>query len=262
MRGAVHLLNDCVLICGYRSVHNCRSGDKAGPAGTKRDHGSRTPKGILPRMRVVWILCLALFIAGCSNNAPAPKDSTPVEETPPAQSAPAKADPLYEQLHSGLFQADAAVKKLADALDIAQDMQKKATGSFAEAMKDVVATIDDSGHSLAALTGGEPPTAEDVANNRSKYQAQRADLINQISDILKDMRDQDDAADSMADIGNPEIQKPARHLDELLLQIIDDLKGALAALGAQDQSLQNTPDTGDTNQKPPPGFDPNSASGG
>jgi|GEM_PF-2950672 len=204
-------------------------------------------------MRLVCVLCTALLLVGCSNNAPAPQDTQPAEETPPAQTTPAKADPLFEQLHSGLFQADAAVKKLGDALDVAQDMQKKATGAFTEAMKDVVATIDDSGHSLAALTGGEPPTAEDVASNRSKYEAQRADLINQIGDILKDMREQEDAAADMTDNGNPEIQKPAKHLDELLTQIIDDLNGALSALGGKDESPQNAPDTGDSSQKPAPG---------
>jgi len=214
-------------------------------------------------MRAGWIATLALVVAcGCSSNtSTTPSDNTPPVDTPTA-TPPAKPDPLYDQLHSGLFQADAAVKKLGDALDLAHDMQKKATGPFVEAMKDVVATIDDSGSSLAALTGGEPPTADQVAQNKAKYETQRSDLVNKIGDLLKDMREQEDAAADMVDNGNPEIQKLAKRLDDLLLQIIDDLKGALTALGGTDESLQNAPDTGDTNQKPAPGFNPNSATGG
>ncbi|MFI5386398.1 MAG: hypothetical protein ACHQ50_09790, partial [Fimbriimonadales bacterium] len=215
-------------------------------------------------MKGLWMLLVSGALLGCSSEAPAPatKGSTPAQETPAPEATVEVKDPLYEQLHSGLYQADAAVRKIADALEVARGMQDKATDAYAEAMKNVVATIDDAGASLAALTGGDPPTLEQVKADHAKFVARRASLINQMSDILRDMREQQDAAGDMADNGPTEIRARAKKLDGLLTEIIDDLSGALTALGAKDQSLQNAPDTGDTNQKPPTGFDPNSAGTG
>ena len=213
-------------------------------------------------MRIAWLLCFVALLAGCSSNPTPPpqtQSGSGQNADTTAEIPPTAPDPLYEQIHSGLFQADAAVKKLGDALDLAKEMQKNAKGALAQAMPDIVNTIDDSGQALASLTGAEAPKPEDVAANKAKFETKRADLINQIGDILHDIRDQEDAAADQADNGDSDIRPIAKKLDELLLQIMDDLKGALTALGAKDPGEQTTPDTGDTNQKPPPGFDPNSA---
>lgn len=207
-------------------------------------------------MRALWIPILAMIlVAGCSSDSPAPPPPGKPDTPQTAQEPPKQEDPLYAQIHSGLFQADSAVKKISDALDLARAVQGKVTGDMVGPMKDMVQALDKDGSSLQDSVGSEPPTEDQVKQAPAKYQAQRDLLIEEINNVLKSIREQAGVADNLAD---PAVKKDAAQLGDLFNRIIDDLVGARAALGGKEPEIPDTPDTGDTNQLPP-GFNPNSA---
>lgn len=207
-------------------------------------------------MRALWILVLAVMLAGCSNDAPAPPSGKP-DAPPTTQEPPKQEDPLYAQLHSGLFQADAAVKKISDALDLARAIQGKVTGEMVGPMKDMVQALDKDGSSLQDSVGNEPPTEDQVKQTPAKYQAQRDLLVDEINNVLKSIREQAGVADNLGDAA---VKKDAAKLGDLFNRIIDDLVGARTALGGTEPEMPDSPgpSAGNTNQ-PPPGFNPNSA---
>ncbi|HVT13260.1 MAG TPA: hypothetical protein VHE55_13425 [Fimbriimonadaceae bacterium] len=206
-------------------------------------------------MRTFWILVAVALLAGCSSNQPAPAPPTEPDTHQTSQEPPKTEDPLYTQIHSGLFQADAAVKKISDALDLAREIQGKVTGDMAQPMKDMVQELDKDGSSLQDSVGGEPPTEEQVKQSPAKYQGQRDLLVDEINKVLKSIREQAGVADNL---DQPAVKTSAAKLGSLFDEIIDDLVGARTALGGKEPELQDTPDTGDTNQQIP-GFNPNSA---
>lgn len=206
-------------------------------------------------MRWLFGIVLAAAIAGCSNSPPPAAEPKEAKQDFPAPEATIEQkDPLYEQLHAGMFQADSVVKKLGDALDIAKALQAKAKGDLVAPMKDMVAVLDDAGSSLAELSGGDPPTEEQVKKAPGTYQGKRDLLVKAVNDALHDLREQEGVAASLAEEGPPDGVKQFAELDKLLNACIDDLLGTLSALGGHEDSSQPTPDTGDTNQKPPAGF--------
>ena len=203
-------------------------------------------------MRVALALLVVTAVIACGKTSP----QVSASNAPPAVSPKSEGQStLYDQLHSGLFQADAAVKKLADAVDLAGEIEGKSKGDLAASIKnEMIPTLDDAGSTLASLTGDELPSAEDVAKQDATFQKRRADLIQKVNDILKDVREQEGSASDMALNQPPAIGDSAKRLDALLSEIIDDLLGALDGLGGKEEGAQNEPDTADTNQKPPPGY--------
>lgn len=210
-------------------------------------------------MALVLLLQL-LALVGCSSDAPkSPNEPPPKHEETVEPPKVEPKDPLFDQLHSGLFQADPAVKKLAEAVSLVKDIESKSTGNLQGYLKEtMIPTLDDAGATLADMTGEDPPTMEQIKADHPKYAAKRDTMINQISDLLRDVREEADAADDMATTAPPETLKESKRLNQLLSEIIDDLSGALSALGGKEEKPQSQVDTADTNQKVP-GFDPNSA---
>jgi hypothetical protein len=186
-------------------------------------------------MKVLLLLLASLILVGCEGAPPsaAPTiDSERTREEPEVQTTGV----LYEQLHSGLFQADAAVRKIGDALDIAREIQAKVPPDLAEAMRDMVATLDDAGALLSDATGGDPPTEAQVKADETAFISKRSRLIVLVGNTLKQMREQMGVAADLADSGPASIQKSCAKVDALLNQVIDDLLGSLEALGAKEDS--------------------------
>ncbi|HWA83444.1 MAG TPA: hypothetical protein VG820_08435, partial [Fimbriimonadaceae bacterium] len=183
-------------------------------------------------MRTIWILVAAILLAGCSNdNQPAPAPPTKPDSPQTSQEPSKPEDPLYTQIHSGLFQADAAVKKIADALDLSRDIQGKVSGDMVQPMKDMVKELDKDGSSLQDSVGTEPPTEDQVKQSPAKYQGQRDLLVDEINKVLKSIREQAGVADNL---DQPAVKASAAKLGSLFDEIIDDLVGARTALGGKE----------------------------
>jgi hypothetical protein len=182
-------------------------------------------------MKVLLPLLASLLAFGCASAPPDTSSTTkeePVVEAPPTVTK----SEIFDQLHSGLFQADAAVKKIGDALDIARDVQSKVTPDLVDALKDMVATLDDAGAGLADATGGDAPTEAEVKADEGTYKSMRDRLVVLIDDTLKNIREQVGVAADLAENGPEITKKSCAKIDLLLNQVIDDLVGALEGLGA------------------------------
>lgn len=195
---------------------------------------------------------------GCSSEGP----KLPVEpETKPVANGDGivpenpveKKDELYEQLHGGMFAIGAAVEKVGNALDLAKRMEGKAAAEDKEALKDLIAVLDDTGASLADY-GGEGPTEDEVKGDRKKYTAKRLNLIELLNETLRDLREQEGVAAGMEQMTAEPLKSQAGKLNKLMGEIVDDLVGALEEMGAKEEHSQDLPDTGDTNQPIPPGY--------
>lgn len=176
-------------------------------------------------MKLLVALIFAVTLVGCSNP---PTDPEPLAQTPPAKSeAPAEVDPpmspIYDQLHSAMFQADAAVGKLRQALDIAHQVETKLPPDIAEDIRDMIATLDDAGASLADRVGEELPKPEEVAKSEGKFKGKMTDLKILVDDILVDLREQEGVAASLVEMGPADTSKDFGKIDELLNQAIEDL---------------------------------------
>jgi hypothetical protein len=178
-------------------------------------------------------LLLGLVVFGCSSTPPASTGSQ--KEEAAVQEAPVTKVMLYEQLHSGMFQTDAAVKKVIDALDLARAIQAKATPDLAEAIKDMIDALDAAGAALADASGGEPPTQEQVDADEALYRSKRDRLVTVIDGTLKDIREQMGVAADLAENGPDAMKNGCAKVDILLNQVIDDLVGALDGLGVKSE---------------------------
>lgn len=200
-------------------------------------------------MRAGWAIFVALVLAGCSHAPSAPPPGRIAAPGTPASERTS----LYEQIHSGLYQLDSAVKKIADASDTARNIQDKAKGQWLTDIKGFATALDNAGSALAEKAGGEPPTEDQVAKKAAQYETKRKELIDLINDVLGDMKEGENLASSIATTAPAELKQDGAHLDQVLLQLIDDLRGALSTLGGQEDG-EGPPDTADTNQKPPSGY--------
>lgn len=191
------------------------------------------------------LLCFPLLLAAGCNTAPPPppeKPQAPVTDDgkpPVVQENPVeKKDELYEQLHGGMFAVGTAVDKIAKASEMAKDMQATATPEDKEAVADLVATLDDTGATLADY-GADGPTEDEVKSDRTKYSAKRSNMVDAITDSLKDLREQEGVMASMEEMASGKTKETAAKLDKLLNACIDDLMGALEELGVK----TDVPDT-------------------
>ncbi len=205
--------------------------------------------GTLLGMKAAWLAALAVTVIGCA--------SKPVASPAPPQTRDQQAKPqesLYEQLHSAFFQVDATVQSLSGAADVAQGMEGRAKGDLIPQIRDVVAALNYNGGLLQELAGGDAPNESDVAKDAAKFAKLREDLAKNLNLTLKDVREMLPFISDLALNGPPNLRADAVKLVSSLEGAVDDLLGALHALGAAEDGKQDEPDTADTNQKPPPGF--------
>src|ERR1044072_2114036 len=151
-------------------------------------------------MKLLVAGLLAIALVGCSPEVPPaepepqPTVDKPVEPEPPKSA-------VYDQLHSALFQADAALSKVREALDALQQVHSKNPPEIAEDLKDMAATLDDTGATLADRVGEELPPIEEVAKDEPKFKGKVTELRGMIDDVLVDLREQEGVAASLVEMG-------------------------------------------------------------
>ncbi|MBC8066256.1 MAG: hypothetical protein H7Y17_15600 [Chlorobia bacterium] len=170
-------------------------------------------------MRAVLFLCVVgiVAISGCGDKR------ANVANVP---DAPTPAGEIYEQLRSGVFQINAGL----DSIEAALGEAKKAspsTSAVKESLADIQASIDSAGDGLGEEAAEEPQKGTDLPT----LDARRKKLIDLVNDSLHDLRDARGIVNSLAGESG---QGP---LDAIGIKIdvaMDDLKGALEALGGKE----------------------------
>ena len=174
-------------------------------------------------MRLVLLSCLlgVLALLGCGDKKQAPSGTT----TLPENATPA--DKLYEQLRGGIFQIDASLGSIEDALKEAK-ATSPSTEDIRQSLEDIQASIDSAGEILAEEAAVQPEKNGDV----SSYDKRRAKLVELVNDALHDLRDARGIVDSLAgedDLG------PLEPVGVKIDVAMDDLRGALEALGGKEE---------------------------
>lgn len=203
----------------------------------------------------MWHLAIAAALAcGCASAPSVSPQPQPAPEVTVEQK-----DPFDGQMSEGIKDSLAATRKLTTALKLARGLAGKAIPDLDEAMKDMVATLDDDRALLGSLVadnlvGGEIPTPEAVGKRRSEFKSRRSPLLDAVSDTLVDLREQEGIAASLAVDGPDATKSGFGKLDDILNAAIDHLIVAKKALGGKEEAGQYAPDTADTNGKPSPGY--------
>jgi len=177
---------------------------------------------------------LGVALTGCGHKPEAaPQTQTP----PPVAEKKSPEEQLYDQLHSGTFQLEAGMDSIADALKASKEA--KASGDVKKSLDDIQNDIDSAGSSLAEEVDDAPDKAA-VAKDMKTFDAKRQKLCDLVNDSLHDLRDARGIVDSLAEDGK---DSPLESIGQKIDVAIDDLKGALDALGGKDEEPDdsNTP---------------------
>lgn len=175
-------------------------------------------------MRFVLLCCLigAFFLLGCGDK----KQGTPEGGTTLPENA-TPADKLYEQLRGGIFQIDASLGSIEDALKEAKEFS--ASGEdIRQSLEDIQASIDSAGEILAEEAAVQPEKNGDV----STYDKRRVKLTELVNDALHDLRDARGIVDSL---GGEDEPGPLESVGVKIDVAMDDLRGALEALGGKEE---------------------------
>lgn len=174
-------------------------------------------------MRLVLLSCLlgVLALLGCGDKKQGPSGTT----TLPENATPA--DKLYEQLRGGIFQIDASLGSIEDALKEAK-ASSQSTEDIRQSLEDIQASIDSAGEILAEEAAVQPEKNGDV----SSYDKRRAKLVELVNDALHDLRDARGIVDSL---GGEDDLGPLEPVGVKIDVAMDDLRGALEALGGKEE---------------------------
>jgi len=167
-------------------------------------------------------------LAGCGSKTATASQPGPSKPTVVATKAPE--DVLYEQLRSGSFQLSAALDSIEAALKEAEGTQ--ATAELKNSLTEIKDDIDSSGTDLAE-ENDDPPAKEQVAKDMASFEAKRKKLCDTINDSLHDLNDARGIVDSLAEEGK---EGPLEKIGQKIDIAIDDLKGALEALGGKEET--------------------------
>lgn len=169
------------------------------------------------------------------------KDTPLTKSEAPAESPE---DLLYGQLRSGSFQLSAAGGSIEDSLVAAQEATK-ALARFRElkdAMMEVADFINSAGASIAEFTD-EPPEQEVVDKDFAAFDEKRLKAVEASNDALQDLRQALGLLESLSEDANPEAVKWATGVKSLVAVAMDDVWGAVEALGGTPE-LGERPETG------------------
>lgn len=174
-------------------------------------------------MRFVLLCCLiAIFVVlGCGDK----KENVSGPTTLPDNATPA--DKLYEKLRGGVFQIDASLGSIEDALNEAKGT-KASTGDIKQSLEDIEASIDSAGEILAEEAAVKPEKNGDIPN----YEKRRVKLVEMVNDALHDLRDARGIVDSLAgenDLG------PLEPVGAKIDVAMEDLRSALKTLGGEEK---------------------------
>lgn len=180
-------------------------------------------------MRRMLVPCIFVLVAAIGCGQKSATNSVNQNSKPPAVETKSPEDQLYEQLHSGVFQLEAALDSIEESLKEAKGT--KATGNAKGSLTDIVNDIDSAGSSLAEEVD-DAPAKEAVAADMKSFEAKRKKLCDLVNDSLHDLRDARGIVDSLAEDGK---DSPLENVGAKIDVAIDDLKGALDALGGKDE---------------------------
>ncbi|OJU65300.1 MAG: hypothetical protein BGO01_15665 [Armatimonadetes bacterium 55-13] len=183
----------------------------------------------MKRTLTPWLLVL-IALGGCSSKPPESTVSdgtkSPVEEQKTPQ------ETLHEQLRSGIFQLGAGLDSIESALNEAH--KTKATSQeIKEALADLEDAINDAGGTLAE-EDDDAPTLERVTADMPTYEARRKKLCDLINDSLHSLNDARGIVDGLAPSDDQE--SPLEPVGQKIDVAMDDLRGALEALGGQEET--------------------------
>lgn len=172
-----------------------------------------------------------MALAGCQGKTvdDKPGGSSPTVETESPSTAEAK---LQEQLRSGAFQLGAAAESLEEALTKAKEAEGKSSGAVKEGLEEILDLIDGAGSAVAEFAV-EPPSVEEVKSKLAEFEALRAKAIQAIGDAMHDLEDARGIAASLEE-DNPSFV--GKGLADLIGVAVEDLKGAIEALGGKVES--------------------------
>lgn len=174
-------------------------------------------------MRLMLLSCLiaAFALVGCAEKKEIASGPTPL----PDNATPA--DKLYEKLRGGVFQIDASLGSIEDALNEAK-AANPSTGDIKQSLEDIKASIDSAGEILAEEAAVKPEKNGDIPS----YEKRRVKLVELVNDALHDLRDARGIVDSLAgedDLG------PLEQVGVKIDVAMEDMRGALRALGGEEK---------------------------
>jgi chromosome segregation ATPase len=126
---------------------------------------------------------MAMGSSGCRDSQAAPEVAG---ETPVAESAE-RSTKQYEDYRAGLFQIDAALTVLQDALRDAEKLRPEAKGDLREALLDLNDFLDSAGATLADISA-PMPSREEYEKNFKSFDEDRLKAIEKLTDSLQDSR--------------------------------------------------------------------------
>jgi hypothetical protein len=133
----------------------------------------------------------------------------------------------FERVRSGIYQINAGLDSIEEALKVAK-ASTAASIDIKESLEDVENSIDSAGEYLAEEAAIEPNSQEPA----EKLEVRRKKLIDVVNDALHDLRDARGIVDSLA--GETETG-PLENVGVAVDAAMDDLRGALDALGGQEE---------------------------
>jgi hypothetical protein len=169
-------------------------------------------------------LAVAVAAFGCNSSTPPPHAKADSDKP-----ATKHAD-LYDKLHSGHFQIDAALDSIEDALKEARATKPK-SADVKQSLDDIMDSIDSAGNALGDEVG-EEPHRDQVEKDLAKSEARRVNLCALVNDSLHDLRDARGIVDSLADSNGV---GPLEPIGVKIDVAMEDLRGALEALGGKEE---------------------------
>jgi len=188
------------------------------------------------------IVAMFLFGIGCAKNESSSSD--PAEAPVTKADAPAETpeELLYGQLRSGSFQLSAAAGSIEDSLVAAQEASKALARfrDLKDAMVEAADFINSAGASVAEFTD-EPPEKEVVDKDFAAFDEKRLSAVEAANDALQDLRQALGLLESLSDDPNPEAVKWATGVKSLVAVALDDVWGAIEALGGTPETAIESP---------------------
>jgi hypothetical protein len=181
---------------------------------------------------------LAIAGAGCS----AAKSAAPGGQPASAESAqaePSAEELLRQQLRSGRFQLNAAAGSIEQTYLAAKEAADsyKRVRDVHEGFLDVVDYVDSAGAEVSDHIE-EPPTLEDITKDFATYDERRLKAVQAANDALKDLREALGVLEGLSDSPQEAVARSALSVKSLLAVAIDDLWGAVEALGGEPEGSE------------------------
>lgn len=179
------------------------------------------------------------MILGCVTGCGSPAESSARPDGAP--SAVSAAEPpealLYEQLRSGAYQLNATTASIEETLRAAKEALAKLPkrSDVAEGMQDVIDYVDSAGSGIGDYAD-DPPTKEEVAKDFAAFDERRLKAVAAAGESLRDLREALGLLETMAEVDNASVVKSVLGVRSLLAVAVDDLWGAIEALGGQPEA--------------------------